>query len=309
MNGQELPYAEAFATLSKAVIYSAVIGETTFTIALANTTDLDDLKSLAPTGTASVSFTYDGGASTFDQTCTIQSYVVAGPTVTFTLSSAAWAGTSSASVSITIVPNGSRLTTVGPFTMPITCVQLWWNTAFLRGLRVPVTIRAEWWKIDDAGAEVSGTRQHLDTIYSADTYDQRFFTTKVTPAAGSGRYRIQFQRLSLILEDTGADVAKIEDVYAVRHFPTKTLKGVTAMRVTTKATLSATGFSDRKFNLYFARHVRGLTSVTKVVNTQLVTCATSSSLRPEPMTPGTCTKNLRPSGRFKNSPSRRMSGT
>lgn len=154
-------------------------------------------------------------------------------------------------------------TTIGPFTLPIACDRLWWNLAFLRGLKGGVVdavqIKAEWWQIDIDGVEVAGTRESLTKTYIDDTFDERFFSEKVTPVGGSGIYRIEFTRLSTQQSDKGADVAKLEEVFAVRYYPTKVLPGVTVLRVTTKATQAATGFSDRKFNIRWLRHVRALT--------------------------------------------------
>ncbi|MDT7834951.1 phage tail protein [Aquabacterium sp. OR-4] len=147
---------------------------------------------------------------------------------------------------------------VGPFTLPIDdATQIRWNTVFLRGLKGTVRIKAEWWRIDGAGAEVSGTRQSQEFPFVADTFDQRFHTTTVTPGAGAGRYKVQFERMNAENSD-GTDVAKLEGLFALRSYATKLLPGVTVIRVTTRATTAATGFSDRKFNLRWQRHVRTL---------------------------------------------------
>lgn len=263
VNGQELAYPAPFAALSKAGSFTAASGSSSFTVTIPDGTDLDQLKSLAPSGTADVSFSYSTGdpVPSFSETCTVLSYTVSDGNAIFTLSSSAWsADWTNEPATFSITPNGSSDTTIGPFTLPVAADRLWWNTVFLRGLKGSVTIRAEWWQVDAAGAEIAGTRQQQDDTYTADTFDQRFHTTKVTPSAGSGRYRIQFTRLSAQVGDQGADVAKLEEVYAVRHYATKVLPGVTVLRVTTKATLAATGFSDRKFNLRWHRHVRMLTS-------------------------------------------------
>ena len=263
VNGQELAYPVPFAQLSKSGGFTAASGSSSFTVTIPDGADLDQLKSLVPAGTADVSFAFGTGDPTpsFGETCTVLGYTVSGGNATFMLSSSAWAADwTNEPANFSITPNGSANTTIGPFTLPIAADRLWWNTVFLRGLKGSVTIRAEWWQVDGFGVEIAGTRQHQDDTYTADTFDQRFHTTKVTPSAGSGRYRIQFTRTSAQVGDQGADVAKLEEVYAVRHYATKVLPGVTVLRVTTKATLAATGFSDRKFNLRWSRHVRTITS-------------------------------------------------
>lgn len=261
VNGQELPYAVAYTPVSKAGSFNALNGATTFTMTLTDGVDLDELKSLAPSGTATVSFTYTG-PTLFNQTCTVLSYVVSAPNVTFTLSSSAWGADQGGASTFSITPNGTNYTTLGAYTLPVDSTRIWWNVVFLRGLVGSVTIRAEWWMVDGDGAEVSGTRQNQDVVYTASTFDQRFYTQKVTPSAGLGRYRIQFQRRTVQVDANGADVAKLEELYAVRYFASKEVPGVTVMRVTTKATLSAIGFSERKFNLRWLRHVRTLTTNT-----------------------------------------------
>jgi hypothetical protein len=263
VNGQEVPYAFGTTAITKPGTFAANETETTFTATIADSADIAVLKAIADAGgTAGVEFDYGSGA-TFDSTVTVVSYAVAGANVTFTFSGApAWAQDYSELTSFIFRPSAAIYQTIGPFTLPRDADRIWWNTVFLRGLQGTVTIRAEWWKIDGNGAEVSGTRQQQDYTYTASTYDQRFFTEKVTPTGGLGRYRIQFQRRTPQADSSGADVAKLEEVYAVRYYPTKTLPGVTVMRVTTKATLSATGFSDRKFNLRWFRKVRTLTADT-----------------------------------------------
>lgn len=262
VNGQELAYAVPFAVVEQSGSYAFSSGVTTLQLAFADGPSLDQLKSLVPGGTAAVQFSaVEAGLPVLvEWTGVVQSFLVSGGTATFTMLGSAWSFTDSGTTSIKVTPNETVKTVVGPFTLPIAAPQIWWNTVFLRGLGGSVSIRAEWWKVDEGGVEVPGTREVQDDTYSDSTFDQRFYTEKVTPAAGSGRYRIQFTRLNPQVNSQGADVAKLEEVYAVRHYASKTLPGATILRVTTKATLDATGFSDRKFNLRWARHVRTLTS-------------------------------------------------
>ena len=265
-NGQEIEYAVAYPVVTATGSFTATLAATTFTVTIPDGPTLDNLKSLAPSGTATVSFAYTdsfAAPQTFAQTCTVQSYLVSAGNATFTFTCTAWAeADSEAGVAFTITPNGTTYTTQGPYTLPLDCDRLRWNTVFLRGLKGSVSIKSEWWQIDGAGVEIGGTRQNQTDVYSADTFDQRFFTTQVIPSAGTGRYRIEFTRMTLQIGDGGTDVAKLEELYAVRYYATKVLPGVTVIRVTTKATEQATGYSERKFNLRFARHIRTLTADT-----------------------------------------------
>lgn len=262
VNGQELTPFAPFAQLTKSGSYSATASATQFTATVPDGADLDQLKSLSPSGTAAVSFERAGGAGTFSETCTVLSWSIVGADAVFVFSSTAWAATEGGATTFIITPNGSVTTTIGPFTLPIDCDRLRWNTVFLRGLKGTVNILATWWQVDSGGVEISGTRQTQADVYTADTYDQRYYTKNVTPSAGNGRYRIQFERTNAVNGDGSADVAKLEEVYAMRYYTTKTLPGVTVIRVTTKATEEATGFSDRKFNLIWQRHVSTLTGST-----------------------------------------------
>jgi hypothetical protein len=258
VNGQEMDGPAEIPSFTRVGSFSASSGATTFTVSMPDGIALAGLKYVSPSGTAAVSFT--SGAVTFSQTCGVLSYTVSGGVATFTLSSTSWASAASGSgVTFTIDPVGPMPSFVGPFTLPIECDRIHWNTVFPRGLKGSAVIKTEWWKVDSAGNEIPGTRQTQTDTYSADTYDERFYTTKVTPSAGRGRYRIQFYRTNAAASD-GSTLAKLEEVYAVRYYATKSLPGVTIIRVTTKATTSATGFSDRKFNLRWHRHVRTLTS-------------------------------------------------
>lgn len=262
VNGQELPYAVPYTVLQKTGSVAATTGNSTFTATFTDSPDFDQLKSMVPSGTAVVRFPYGSAPTLFAEICTVLSYVVVSGNVTFTFSSTVWAeDVSEIGISITVDPSATvTSTTVGPFTLPIACDRIWWNTIFLRGLAGTVQIKAQWWKVDTSGVEVPGTRQSQTYTYTADTFDQQFCTEKVTPSGGNGIYRVQFTRLSPQVRDDGADVAKLEEVYGVRYYATKVLPGVSVLRVTTKATLAATGFSDRKFNVRWLRHVRTLTT-------------------------------------------------
>lgn len=261
VNGQELPYPAVTFEGS----FVAVETETTVAITLQDSPALASLKAGAPSAAIRVRFFYiDGHASVaFDEVCTLLSFTVSGGNCTFVFTTTAWTGSFSFSgLDFTFDLLDAGLTIQGPYTLPLACDRLRWNTTFLRGLRGTVVINAEWWKIDEDGDEVAGTRQDLTTTFKDSTYDERAYTTEVTPAAGLGRYQIQFTRQTPQIGDGGTDMAKLEELYAVRYYPEKVLPGVTVIRVTTKATSQATGFSDRKFNLRWERHVRTLTTST-----------------------------------------------
>lgn len=262
VSGQELPYAIAFPSLSKTGTFTANNGDAFFTVAIPDGADLANLKSLVPSGTVHVNFIYSAG--TFDADCTVQAVSVVSGTATFTFSSFVWAGGpfSEGSISFSILPYGATSTTVGPITLPASAPRIWWNVVFLRGLQGSVQVKAEWWQIDGAGTEIGGTRQNQTNTYVAATYDQKFFTEKVTPSAGTGRYKIQFTRLTIQVSGDGADIVKLELASAVRYSASKVLPACTIMRIATKAVEGSAGLGDRKYNCRWQRHVRTLTSTT-----------------------------------------------
>jgi hypothetical protein len=195
---------------------------------------------------------------------TIDSYSVASGVLTLNITAGSAVTPlpySTTSLGFTVAAVGLTAPKVlGPFTLPINdATKIRWNTVFLRGLKGTARIKATWWKVDAGGAEVSGTRQVQEFPFVDDTFDQRFYTTTVTPGAGAGRYKIEFERMNAENSE-GTDVAKLEGLFALRSYATKALPGVTVIRVTTRATTAATGFSDRKFNLRWQRHVRTLST-------------------------------------------------
>ena len=261
VNGQELGTAVPYPDVKRiSAVYDTTADEAETTITLTDGGDLAQLKSLAPTGRASVTLTAADEVRTFN--AVLSGFVVDGTACTLNFATGLQDLTESLAGGLSITPDRSTLTVLGPYTLPVTAARMRWNTVFLRGLRGTVVVRAEWWKVDGAGNEIAGTREADDYSYAAQSYDQQFRTTDITPAAGNGRYRIQFTRQTPQIGDGGTDVAKLEELYAVRSYPTKELPGVTVIRVTTKATEDATGYSDRKFNLRWQRHVRFLDSDT-----------------------------------------------
>lgn len=269
VNGQEISYptTSVMQTFPLPTV-TTTSGSATFTMAVTDDAKTSAFKALVPSGTATVAFDYGPveSPSSFSDTCTVSAFSVSGGVCTFTLvASAPWGSSiSEAPIYATMTPTAATSTyLVGPFTMPIDdATRLRWNTIFLRGLKGTVQIEATWWKVDSGGTPVGGSEESQTFDYTADTYDARYFTTEVTPTAGAGIYRIQFERLTAEIGTDGADIAKLEAVYAVRYYANKTFPGVTVVKVVTQATEQATGIAERRFNLWWQRHVRTLSSDT-----------------------------------------------
>ncbi|MEJ2800640.1 host specificity factor TipJ family phage tail protein [Comamonadaceae bacterium PP-2] len=261
VNGQEITYSEPWATVTKNGSFSSTTGNTQFTVRVNNDSNLDQLKSLAGVGSAHLQFSWlvEDSTGSFSSDCAVVSFSISGSYCDFVFAGPPWSQTlENVSSSFTMKPLRTDYTPLGPYTLPVDADRIRWNTVFLRGLKYSIDVYVEWWKIDADGNEIAGTRQGQNCNYNANTYDPRFYTNEVTPAAGRGRYRVQFTRTTPQQGDQGTDLAKLEELYAVRHYPMKTLPGVTVIRLTTKATTEATGYSDRKFNLRWHRHVRTL---------------------------------------------------
>ncbi|MBL5924946.1 host specificity factor TipJ family phage tail protein [Enterobacter asburiae] len=140
---------------------------------------------------------------------------------------------------------------VGPFIMASESDQIWYNIIFQRGLNGHADLTAEWWQVDANNDEIPGTNQSESFTYSADTYEGQYFTRKIAPAAGRGRYAFRIVRTNNG-SDQLTDQAKLEEVYSVQ-VRNNVVAGDTLIRCVTTATEQATGLKDRKFNAEVTR--------------------------------------------------------
>lgn len=261
VNGQELSNAPS--SIFEQGQIETFAGSPTFTIDFqGNLGNFESLKAAAGIGTATVVAGFID--EPINDLCSVVSFVETGtPSLkfTFTRGSSFSLSASYGEGPVTIQVTGGG-TARGPFTLPVASDQIWCNFAFLRGLVGSVQVQAAWWAVDASGAEITGTRETatLETFLGG-SFDQQFFTRKITPAAGLRKYKIQFTRLTADLGN-GADVCKLEEVYAVRYYATKVLPGVTVVKVTKRATSQALGGELKQFNVMWQRHVRTLTSTT-----------------------------------------------
>lgn len=162
-------------------------------------------------------------------------------------------------------------TLVGPFTMPVDAAEIWYNITFIRGLKGKAELTSEWWAIDGNDVEIPGSRQSESFFYEGDTADQKYFTRKLTPSYGFGRYRFQIKRTNNADTDNYLDQATLEALYSVR---TKTnvlyqVNGIggTAIAVESKATDTSTSSGQMKFNCIAERRVIGVNNDGTIDNT------------------------------------------
>ncbi|MCK6896102.1 host specificity factor TipJ family phage tail protein [Enterobacter bugandensis] len=106
-------------------------------------------------------------------------------------------------------------------------------------------------EVDASNDEIPGTHQSESFSYSADTYEGQYYTRKVTPSAGRGRYAFRIVRTNNG-SDQLTDQAKLEEVYSVQ-VRSNVVAEDTLIRCVTTATEQATGIKDRKFNAEVTR--------------------------------------------------------
>lgn len=153
----------------------------------------------------------------------------------------------------------SEDTTIGPFELSVACTQIWYDVVFLRGLKGTATFTSVWWAVDGSGVEIPGSRQSEDFSYSGTKLDQKYFTRKLTPAYGFGKYRFQIKRTNNADTTNATNQAKLNALYAVRIKTNQVYQmngfGGTAIVVDSSATENATTSSGMKFNAWGQRKV------------------------------------------------------
>ena len=140
---------------------------------------------------------------------------------------------------------------VGPFIMASDSDEIWYNVIFQRGLDGTANLNAEWWRVDKDNNVIEGTEESDSFSYSNDTYEGQYFTRKIIPKAGRGRYAFRISRTNNG-SDQLTDQAKLEEVYSVQVRRNVRVQD-TLIRCVTPATEQATGIKDRKFNAEVTR--------------------------------------------------------
>ncbi len=258
VNGQEMGTNASPDPILRTCTAVFTSGTAAFTLTMADGSDLDNLKTLDPSGTTRVVFSYFEESSPprmnfFDAVCTVASHTSGDPiTFTFTAPFPITVEDTTQTVYASIFAATTSSPLIGPFTLPREADRIRFNVAFPRGLQGTVVIRSEWEALDSSGAPTAGGTD--DHTFTAATYDPQYRTIDINPGVGTARFRVRFKRITADLAN-GADVAKLEGLFALRYYATMNLPGLTVIKVTTQATEAATGVRERKFNLRFNRHV------------------------------------------------------
>lgn len=140
---------------------------------------------------------------------------------------------------------------VGPFIMASDSDEIWYNVIFQRGLNGRADLTAEWWLVDANNDQIPGTQESESFSYDDDTYEGKYYTRKIKPKAGRGRYAFRISRTNNG-SDQLTDQAKLEEVYSI-NVRQNVIAKHTLIKCVTTATEQATGFKDRKFNAEVTR--------------------------------------------------------
>jgi len=161
--------------------------------------------------------------------------------------------------------NDNEPLVIGPSFSPVAGEQLWIHLQAQLGHGDYARTTVTWWKVDDDNNQIPGTTESLNIGLNNDdeNSDTKYGTFKVTPAAGYGRYALQFVRTN---NSNDHSVLKAEAVHIVRTRSNVTYPNDTLVTVTVTATERATSSRDRKYNALITRHVISYDLATQTVD-------------------------------------------
>lgn len=149
---------------------------------------------------------------------------------------------------------------IGPFFSDAIVDDIWVNLVLPRGVFGPIDYRFEFYPIDSDGNQVYPYIGFFNGSFSGSNFSEYYQTIKLNASNLFGNIR---QRFAIRVRRTNAqkndsqqpDQLKVEKVAFIRYQKNVNFGNVTIYKVTTKATIQATGLRERKFNVDATRKV------------------------------------------------------
>lgn len=145
-------------------------------------------------------------------------------------------------------------TVIGPFFAALDAGQLWIHLYANLGKNYDAPAKVTWWQVDEDNNQIAGTQQSQDIpVHNpGDNQDYIYVTTKITPAAGTGRYAFSLYRTNNSQSDS---VLYISGAHAVTMRQNVVYPDDTIVKVTVQQTETQTVATDRKYNCLAQRRV------------------------------------------------------
>ncbi len=143
---------------------------------------------------------------------------------------------------------------IGPFFAALASEQLWVHLYANLGKNYDAPARVTLWQVDDDNNMVPGTEQSVDIAVHnpGKNPDYIYVSTKITPAAGAGRYAFSLYRVNNSQSDS---VLYISGAHAVTLRKNVVYPDDTIVRVTVRQTETQTVATERKYNCLAQRRV------------------------------------------------------
>lgn len=150
--------------------------------------------------------------------------------------------------------------TVGPYRLPVESDKVWFDVIFDRGLKGDAVIQVEY-SSNDSTYTILG-----EFTYTADSFDQQFFTEKIQLPT-SQQWYLRFKRTNNASDDASEpDLAKLERVAAIIEQENKVFGDVTLIEVDITASRDVSNLRENEINLRGNRYVISYDRVNKAVD-------------------------------------------